>query len=121
MRLRWRRQRDLADRLRPYVAPAEAIEPMMDADPIRMFRFRWLIETGDPLEVVATGFGLDAQLITDLLDRTERGLSWSEFADVAEALGVSLLAGSCESTAARVRGSRPSSDKMNAEVPKLRR
>ena len=54
--MRWRRKRvDLAERLRPYVDVGPPPEPMVDADPIRMFLHRWMIETGDPIEVVARG------------------------------------------------------------------
>ena len=67
MKLRWRKRRDLAERLRPYLASAQPSEPMVDADPIRMFLFRWMIETGDPIEVVAKGFDLDAELLAAVL------------------------------------------------------
>lgn len=64
--MRWRRKRtDLAERLRPYLDTSPSTEPMVDADPIRMLR--WMIETGDPIEVVAKGFDLDEQLLTDIL------------------------------------------------------
>ena len=47
------------------------VEPMVDADPIRMFLFRWMIETGDPIEVVARGFDVDEQLLIDILERRQ--------------------------------------------------
>jgi len=40
---------------------------MVSADPIRMFLYRWMIETGDPVEVIARGFDLDLGLVSGLL------------------------------------------------------
>ena len=88
MRLRWRRRRDLAERLRPYLPERITPEPMVDADPIRMFLYRWMIETGDPIEVVGHGFQVDPQLLRDILDRTTRALPRSEWNHVACRLGV---------------------------------
>ena len=67
MRVPCRRRRNLADRLRPYVRPLPASEPMVSADPIRMFLYRWMIETGDPVELMAKGFDVDATTICELL------------------------------------------------------
>jgi len=68
--MRWRRKRmDLAERLRPYVKPWPLPEPMVDADPIRIFLIRWMIETGDPADVVARGFDLDRREIESILNR----------------------------------------------------
>lgn len=72
--MRWRRKRvDLAERLRPYVEQHHRLlaEPMVDADPIRMFLFRWMIETGDPIDVMAVGFDVDPQRLGGILHRTK--------------------------------------------------
>lgn len=68
MRVPWRRRRNLAERLRPYVRSLPLSEPMVSADPIRMFLYRWMIETGDPIETVAKGFDLDPRLIWQLIE-----------------------------------------------------
>ena len=68
MSVPWRRRRDLAERLRPYVRPLQPSEPLVSADEIRMFLYRWMIETGDPVEVIAKGFDLDAAVVAEILD-----------------------------------------------------
>ena len=90
MRLPSRRRRDLADRLRPYIRPQEPVESMVDTDPIRMFLYRWMIETGDPVEVVAKGFDLPATLVDDLVSRRVGALSESDADMVSRRLGLSL-------------------------------
>ena len=75
MRLRWRRRRDLAERLRPYLPERIAAEPMVDADPIRMFLYRWMIETGDPIDVVAKGFDIDAAFVESIVSGRTRSVS----------------------------------------------
>lgn len=87
---RRRGESGLAKRLRPFVNTAPASELMVDVDPIRMFLFRWIIETGDPVETVAQGFDLDAGLIKDILERRVARLPESEALVIAERLGVSL-------------------------------
>lgn len=79
---------DLANRLRPFMNGFPAGEAMVEADPIRMFLFRWIIETGDPIETVARGFDLDAELIEDILERRLARLPQSEAAAVARRLGM---------------------------------
>ena len=86
MRRWWRRRRDLADRLRPYLSLAEPGEPMVDADPISMFLFRWMIETGDPVEVVATGLDVDVVLLRSILGRSRRSLAAAEAESIQRAL-----------------------------------
>ncbi|MEM7093696.1 MAG: hypothetical protein AAF567_11895 [Actinomycetota bacterium] len=93
MRLRWRRRRDLAERLRPYVPERIAPEPMVDADPIRMFLHRWMIETGDPIDVVARGFGIDEQLLIQIVDRDVRFLRATTAAHLAAIFGLSACCG----------------------------
>jgi hypothetical protein len=89
--MRWRPKRtDLTERLRPFITGRPAADPMVDADPVRMFLFRWIIETGDPVETVARGFDLDAQLIEDILERRVARLTESKALAIAERLGVSL-------------------------------
>ncbi len=88
MRHRWRRRRDLAERLRPYLQDRITAEPMVDADPIRLFLYRWMIETGDPVEVVGRGFQLDPQLLEDILERKTRALRRRVWDDIASKLGV---------------------------------
>ena len=67
MRLR-RNRVNLVDRLRPYVDGGQPPEPMVSADPIRMFLYRWMIETGDPIEMVARGFDLDPEFANSLIE-----------------------------------------------------
>lgn len=88
--MRWRRKRmNLAERLRPYVEQHRVLsEPVVDADPIRMFLFRWMIETGDPIEVVAEGFDVDPELLSGILDRTTRRLPTSLDAEVRKRLDI---------------------------------
>lgn len=88
--MRRRRERmDLAERLRPYVKQHRVLsEPMVDADPIRMFLFRWMIETGDSVEVVARGFDVDPQLLADIHARRVRCLSLSQATALATHLGL---------------------------------
>lgn len=88
MRLRWCRRRDLAERLRPYLPDRITPEPMVDADPIRMFLYRWMIETGDPIEVVAKGFDLSPVLLAKLLSGSTRRLDASEYRRVSRRLGI---------------------------------
>lgn len=40
---------------------------MVSADPIRMFLYRWMIETGDPVEVIAKGFDLEVVMVAEIL------------------------------------------------------
>lgn len=40
---------------------------MVSADPIQMFLFRWMMETGDPVEVIAKGFNVDEKMVCELL------------------------------------------------------
>lgn len=87
---RRRKHTDLVTRLRPFINAGPTPEAMVDADPIRMFLFRWIIETGDPIETIAQGFDLDAQLIEDLLVRRLARLPESEALALAERLGVPL-------------------------------
>ena len=89
--MRWRRKRmDLAERLWPYVNPGPPPEPMVDADPIRMFLFRWMIETGDPIDVVARGFDVDVELLRDVVDRRLMRIPESQARTLAGRLGVPL-------------------------------
>ena len=87
MRLRWRRRRDLSERLRPYLPDRITPEPMVDADPIRMFLYRWMIETGDPIEVVAQGFDLSTEEVARLGDRTDGRISLGRAESLAHSLG----------------------------------
>jgi len=60
---------------------------MVDADPIRIFLIRWMIETGDPIEVVARGFDLDAVLIHDIVSGETRWLSFRDESVIRGKLG----------------------------------
>ena len=71
MRLR-RKTTGLVGRLRPYVDGGPPPEPMVSADPIRMFLYRWMIETGDPIEVVARGFDLDVREVWEIVSGDRR-------------------------------------------------
>lgn len=88
--MRWRRnRRDLVERLRPYWEQHRTLpEPMVDVDPIRMFIFRWMIETGDSIEVVARGFDADALLLGEILDRRVKSLSRRRAIDLCQKLGL---------------------------------
>lgn len=87
--MRWRRKQvDLAERLRPHVDAGPVSEPIVDVDPIRMFLFRWLIETGDSIEVVARGFDLDLDLLTSILDRRVRSISRGRATEIRHRLGM---------------------------------
>lgn len=89
--MKWRRKRiNLAERLRPYVDPGPPQEPMVDADPIRMFLFRWMIETGDPIDVVARGFDVDVRLLRDIADRRLVRIPEGQARTLAGRLGVPL-------------------------------
>ena len=89
MRAPWRRRRNLAERLRPYVHQHLAhIEPMVDVDPIRMFLFRWMIETGHPVEVIAKGFDIDVALTRRLLNGSVRRLPRHRSVEIEAALGL---------------------------------
>lgn len=90
MRLRWRRRRDLAERLRPYLPDRITQEPMVDADPIRMFLYRWMIETGDSIEVVARGFDLPAEVLEAILCRRVRRIELANAREVAERLDLGV-------------------------------
>ena len=65
MKLR-RSRSSLVDRLRPHVDTGPSPEPLVSADPIRMFLYRWMIETGDPVAMVAEGFALDQDQVVNL-------------------------------------------------------
>ncbi len=88
MRLRRRRRRDLAERLRPYLPDRIAPQPMVDADPIRMFLYRWMIETGDPIDVVAKGFDLSADLVRGLVRGEVKHLKLRAAEETAHQLGL---------------------------------
>ncbi len=89
--MRWRRKQvDLAERLRPYANPGPLPEPMVDADPIRMFLFRWMIETGDPIEVVARGFDVEPELLRDIVDRRVTAMPAHLAMELSERLGLAL-------------------------------
>ena len=75
-----RRKTDLVNRLRPYASARLSRERMVSADPIRMFLHRWMIETGDPVALVAEGFALDRDQVVDLLSGDLRHLTSSEAA-----------------------------------------
>ena len=89
MRLPWRRRRNLAERLRPYVQQHLVhTEPMVDVDPIRMFLYRWMIETGDSVDVIAKGFDIDVALTQHLLDGSVRRLQRQRSVELEAALGL---------------------------------
>ena len=88
MRVRWRRRRDLAERLRPYLPDGITSEPVVDADPIRMFLYRWMIETGDPIEVVAQGFDLPVDQVDAIIQRRTPRLGRSEASAIKAKLGL---------------------------------
>ena len=93
--MRWRRKRvDLAERLRPYVDPGPVPEPIVDVDRIRMFLVRWMIETGDPIEVVAKGLDLVVGSLGVFMDRSVRRVPVREATVVANRLGLDSTCGS---------------------------
>ncbi len=79
---------DLVQRLRPYMDPSLAPERMVSADPIRMFLYRWMIETGDPIEVVAKGFDVDLDQARQLLSGSIRAVGAAEATDLRTRLGL---------------------------------
>jgi len=89
MRLQ-RRRTSLVDRLRPYVDTGPPPEPMVSADPIRMFLYRWMIETGDPIEVVAKGFGLDEELVAATISGDSALLTETAERRIRRCLGMAL-------------------------------
>jgi len=89
MRLR-RRRTGQADRLRPYVDPGPAAEPMVSADAIRMFLYRWMIETGDPIEVVARGFDLDVTEVGEIASGDRRLIPRAEARRICALLGLDI-------------------------------
>lgn len=78
----------MVQRLRPYVDPCPAPERVVSADPIRMFLYRWMIETGDPIEVVAKGFDVDLDQAKQLLSGSIRAVGVAEAADLRSRLGL---------------------------------
>ena len=88
MRVPWRRRRNLAERLRPYIRPLPLTEPMVSADPIRMFLYRWMIETGDPVEVIAKGFDLDVGWVADLIGGQIAGVGSVDFVELCSKLSL---------------------------------
>ncbi len=91
--MRRRRERmDLAERLRPYVKQHRVLsEPLVDADPIRIFLLRWMIETGDPIEVVAKGFDLDVEVLSGILSGERCSIPQGQARALADRLGLSSL------------------------------
>jgi hypothetical protein len=89
MRVPWRPRRNLAERLGPYLQQHRVLsEPLVDVDPIRMFLFRWMIETGDPVAVIAKGFDIDVALTRQLLDGSVRRLPRQRSVELKAALGL---------------------------------
>lgn len=66
--MRWKR-RDLSERLSPYMRKLALGKDSISTDPVRMFLFRWMIETGDPIDVIARGFDLPEDLVRQILRR----------------------------------------------------
>ncbi len=75
-------------RLRPYMDPSPTSERVVSADPIRMFLYRWMIETGDPIEVVAKGFDVDLDQAKQLLSGSIRAIGAAEATDLRSRLGL---------------------------------
>jgi len=61
---------------------------MVSADPIRMFLYRWIIETGDPIEVVAKGFDVDLEQAKQLLSGSIRAVGAAEATDLRNRMGL---------------------------------
>ena len=78
----------MVQRLRPYAAPSSVPERMVSADPIRMFLYRWIIETGDPIEVVAKGFDVDLEQAKQLLSGSIRVVGAAEATNLRSRLGL---------------------------------
>lgn len=88
-RCRFRRRRDLVERLAPYVQPIEAEpEPLISVVPIRWWLEGWAAATGDRPDVIAQGFGLDPGIVHDLLDREARFVRRSDAAAICRSLGL---------------------------------
>lgn len=53
-----------------------------------MFLYRWMIETGDPVDVIAKGFNLDVVLTRQLFAGSIRQLPRRASLELAEAIGL---------------------------------
>ena len=74
-------------RVKPF-GNRELREPMVDADPIRLFLVRWMAETGDPIDIVAKGFDLDLILIGEIAEGTRKSVSKLDAVGLEARLGV---------------------------------
>ncbi len=78
----------MVDRLRPHVDTGPPPEPLVSADRIRMFLFRWMIETGDPIDVVAQGFDVDVELASGVAEGRVHSLTSDERNSLEAKLGL---------------------------------
>ena len=91
-RCRFRRRRDLAERLAPCVQPIDPRpEPLVSVEPIRWWLEGWLAATGDRTAIVARGFDLDAEVIHMLLDGEIRTVRRSDGVALCRAVGIDPL------------------------------
>lgn len=88
-RCRFRRRRDLVERLAPYVQPIHTEpEPLVSVEPLRWWLEGWIAATGDRPDVVARGFGLRPDLVCDLLAARVNLIGMSEAAELRRRLGL---------------------------------
>ena len=84
-----RRTRQLVDRLAPFVATVD--DPplrLVSAEPIRWWLAGWTAATGDRVDIVATGFGLNRAFLEDLLAGEIRRLSVEQAQAICTAVGL---------------------------------
>lgn len=67
---------------------------MVSVDPIRMFLYRWMIETGDPIEVVAKGFDVDEGIARSVISGALRVLPATQVDWLQQRLGIASPGGS---------------------------
>jgi len=87
-----RQMRNLGDRRRRPVDESRSSDGMVSADPIRMFLHRWIIETGDPVEIIAKGFGLDQSEVSEILSGNRSRIRGRDDRRLRERLGLDAVA-----------------------------
>lgn len=107
---RRRRAKNLTERLRPSHQRDEPPEPMVSTDEIRMFLYRWMIETGDPVAVIAKGFDLDVELVSEIVEGSRRRLSRADIGLLEQRLGEPVV------LSGQTRGVEGSSNKGCSDV-----
>jgi len=71
-----------------------------------MFLYRWMIETGDPIEVIAKGFDLDAVRVVEILDGQITRLRADDMANLKRKLSLDSSELACAGPISRGRSGR---------------